>query len=396
MLPATSDEGPVACCFIVAYVPIFTAHTFISCNTVGVEKTVKHSVKNLSWLLALSLCIGLPALSIAGGHESLEARVSRLESARSGMGSWLDRISLGGHIEVEAEYIREKESGESRTDESDISLAEVELEIDIDFVKHVSGHIVLLWEPGETLDVEEAFIRLDGEDVMPFYLQAGKMFVPFGNYETFFITDPNTLELGETLEAAAVVGYASDLFELSFGIYNGDTKGRHLNSYAASAVYTLPEDAVAGLGLTTGVSWISNIADSEFLSDEADADLRKKVPAASAFAVVTLNDRWTLLAEYLTALNNFDAEYFGDEEDSRLKPKAWNVELGYALTDDLHLAAKYEGGDNLGGLLPKRQFGVAASYDLFKYTTLSLEYLHGTFANRDKYDIVTMQLAFEF
>jgi hypothetical protein len=33
---------------------------------------------------------------------------------------------------------------------------------------------------------------------------------------------------------------------------------------------------------------------------------------------------------------------------------------------------------------------------VFKYTTLSLEYLHGTFENDDERDLITTQFAIEF
>jgi len=52
-------------------------------------------------------------------------------------------------------------------------------------------------------------------------------------------------------------------------------------------------------------------------------------------------------------------------------------------------------------LFPEDQYGFAVSWELFKYTTLSAEYLHGeyednaTTVDRDQ-DIFTMQLAIEF
>jgi hypothetical protein len=381
------------------------------------ETNVKKAVKvwNLFLLLALSLGLALPALSLAAEPSEelgLPERVRKLEEAMgtSGMSRWLDRISLSGLIEVEAGYedYDYDDPAEDDEDSSDLVLATVELGIDVDFIKHVSGHVLLLWEEDDTepLDVDEAFIRLDGEDVLPLYLQAGKMYVPFGNFESHFISDPNTLELGETRESAAVVGYANDLFDLSFGVFNGDIdeegKDDHIDSFVAGAVFTLPEEAVPGLALSAGVSWISNIADSDGLSeaieeaaDEAgvDAVIDDKVDGMAAFLIATLNERWTLIAEYVGALDEFESDDIGVEG---LEPKTWNFELGCAVTDDLTVAAKYEGGDDLGDLLPDEQYGIVGSYGLFKYTTLSLEYLHGEFENDDERDLVTAQLAFEF
>ncbi len=366
-------------------------------------KHVKTYSKSLAWLLALCV-FATPAFSLAeegASAQSLEARIAKLEeSTKIGFGSWLDRVSLSGLIEVEAGYVNLDPNEGSSEDESDLTLATVELGIDVDFVKHVSGHVLLLWEEDDTepLDVDEAYIRLDGEDVVPLYLQAGKMYVPFGNFESFFISDPLTLELGETRESAVVIGYANELLELSLGVFNGDTdeagKDNHIDSFVAGAVFTLPEEAVPGLALASGVSWISNIADSDLLGDELDgAALDDKVGGIAAFVTATLNERWTLIAEYLGALDEFKA---GELADENLEPKTWNFELGYAVTDALTVAAKYEGGDDLGELLPDEQYGVMASYGLFENTTLALEYLHGEFENRDKQDVITAQLAFEF
>jgi hypothetical protein len=380
-------------------------------------KKGKKAVRARSLLLALSLglTLTLPALSLAAEPSEelgLPERVRKLEEAMGtgGMSRWLDRIRLSGLIEVEAGYedIDYDDPAVDDEDSSDLVLATVELGIDVDFIKHVSGHVLLLWEEDETepLDVDEAFIRLDGEDVLPLYLQAGKMYVPFGNFETHFISDPNTLELGETRESAAVVGYANNLFDLSFGVFNGDIdeqgKDDHIDSFVAGAVFTLPEEAVPGLALAAGVSWISNIADSDVLTDTiedaaedaaVDAVIDDKVDGLAAFLIATLNERWTLIAEYVGALDEFDD---ADPGLGGLEPKTWNFELGCAVTDALTVAAKYEGGDDLGDLLPDEQYGIVASYGLFKYTTLSLEYLHGEFETDDERDLVTAQLAFEF
>ncbi len=352
--------------------------------------------KLASVMLALALCLMLPGLSAAA---TLEERVNALEEKTGGLGEWLGKIDLSGLIEVEAGYVNvDPDEGQSE-DESDLVLATVELGIDVDFIKHVSGHVLLLWEEDDTeeLMVDEGFIRLDGEDVLPLYLQAGKMYVPFGNFESHFISDPLTLELGETRESAAVVGYANDLFDLSFGVFNGDVdeegKDNHIDSFVASAVYTLPEEAVPGLALTAGVSWISNIADSDALGDEIGDEISDKVGGLGAFVTATLNERWTLIAEYVGALDEFEA---GELADEKLEPKTWNFELGCAVTDALTVAARYEGGDDLGELLPDSQYAVVASYGLFENTTLALEYLHGEFENDDEQDLVTAQLAFEF
>lgn len=375
------------------------------------ETIMKKTIKGWVIVLALSLGLAVPGVSLAvessktlGLSERIEILEKKMEE-KDGLGRWLDRISIAGLIEVEAGYedIDFDDPAVEDEDSSDLTLATVELGIDVDFIKHVSGHVLLLWEEDDTepLDVDEAYIRLDGEDVLPLYLQAGKMYVPFGKFDTHFISDPNTLELGETRESAAVIGYANEMVELSFGVFNGDIdeagKDDHIDSFVAGAVFTLPEEAVPGLALAAGASWISNIADSDVLTDEIAVDgIADKVDGINAFLTATLNERWTLIAEYLGALDEFEAGELAFDEGEALEPKTWNFEIGCAVTDALTLAAKYEGGDDLGGLLPDSQYGAVASYALFENTTLALEYLHGEFENDDERDLVTAQLAFEF
>lgn len=47
--------------------------------------------------------------------------------------------------------------------------------------------------------------------------------------------------------------------------------------------------------------------------------------------------------------------------------------------------------------MPRKQYGVAASYALFENVTTSIEFLHGEFADdAGDRDLVTVQLAVEF
>jgi hypothetical protein len=79
-----------------------------------------------------------------------------------------------------------------------------------------------------------------------------------------------------------------------------------------------------------------------------------------------------------------------------MEPQTWNFELAFVPVDKWTVAAKYEGGDDLGDFLPETQYGAAVSYSLFENTALAVEYLHGEFENDDEQDRITTQLAVEF
>jgi len=345
----------------------------------------------------------------AGGKLGLPERIRRIEEKMGQKGvleKWADKITLSGLIEVEA-YYEDYDSDNLATkdkngDSSDITLATVELGVDVDIIKHVKGHVLFLWEEDETepVDVDEGFITLDGEDVVPLYLNVGKLYVPFGNFESHFISDPLTLELGETRESALSVGYVNEWMDVSVSAFNGDIdetgEDNHIESYVAAASFSVPEELISNFGITGGVSYISNIADSDGLEGETPGQIKDYVGGFNAFLSISFMDKFFLECEYLGALDEFEAGELSFDGGKEFQPETWNLELAYAATERLKVAVKYEGGDDLGDFLPEDQYGAALTYGLFENTSLSLEYLHGEFENDDEKDLITTQLAVEF
>jgi len=347
----------------------------------------------------------------AGGKLGLPERIRRIEEKMEQkqegvLGKWADKITLSGVIEAEAYYEDYDYDNPATDDEdsSDITLATVELGVDVDIIKHVKGHVLFLWEEDDTepVDVDEGFITLDGEDVVPLYLNVGKLYVPFGNFESHFISDPLTLELGETRESALTVGYVNEWLDFSVNAFNGDIdeigEDNHIESYVAGASFSVPQELISNFGIAGGLSYISNIADSDSLQEEIDSGVGIKdyVGGFNAFASISFMDKFFLEFEYLGALDEFEANELSFDDGNEFQPETWNLELAYAATDRLEVAVKYEGGDDLGDFLPEDQYGAAVTYGLFENTSLSLEYLHGEFENDDERDLITTQLAVEF
>ena len=341
--------------------------------------------------------------------KGLPERIRRIEEKmeQKGMlGKWADKITLNGLIEAEANYENMDYDSPATDDEdsSDITLSTVELGIDVDVIKHVKGHVLYLWEEDDTepVDVDEGFITLDGEDAVPLYLNVGKLYVPFGNFETHFISDPLTQQLGETRESALSIGYVNEWTDVSVSAFNGDIdetgEDNHIESYVANASFSVPQELISNFGIAGGVSYISNIGDSDNLQDEIvpPDGIKDYVGGFNAFLSISFMDKLSLECEYLGALDEFEAGELLFDGGKEFQPETWNFELAYAATDRLEVAVKYEGGDDLGDFLPEDQYGAAVSYGLFENTSLSLEYLHGEFENDDERDLVTTQLAIEF
>ncbi len=341
------------------------------------------------------------------GVKGLDDRIRRIEGVlqeKPFLGKWADRVTFSGLIEVEAgyEHLDAADPGIEDEESSDLVLATVELGINAVIAEHVSGHILFLWEEDETepVDIDEGFILLDGKDVVPLYLNAGKMYVPFGYFESHFISDPLTLEIGETNESAVRAGFFHPWLDLSLTAYNGEVdeigEDDHIKGFVGSVRFMVPEDTVPGLGLAFGASYISNIADSDGLEGETPGEIADYVAGLGSFLSVSYQDRFFLEAELITALDKFKAGELSFDGGNALEPKAWNFELAVLPMDDLKVAVRYEGGDDLGDFLPDTQFGAVVSHGLFENTALSLEYLYGEFENDDERNLLTAQLGIEF
>ncbi len=369
-------------------------------------------------LFLLIMIFTLPGISGAddehiGGVKGLSKKMTKIETAMEklkGIEKWFNKVTFSGTVEIEAGYGKIDfddpfdDLAEKDEESSDLALATAELGIDADIAKHVKGHVLYMWEEDDSaVDLDEGFIMIDGEDKVPLYLNAGKLYVPFGYFNSHFICDPLTLELGETRESAIVIGGGNDWLDLCLGTFNGDIDETddddHINSFVASGIFTLPKDAVQGLRLTTGMSWISNIADSDGLQGEDGVDgdaVNDSVGGFSAFISVSLIDRIFLEAEYLGAIDAFEAGALAFDGGEAFKPETWNFEIAYAATENLEIGAKYEGSHDCGSYLPEKQYGCVAAYQLFENTSLAVEYLHGEFENNDEQDLATAQLAIAF
>jgi hypothetical protein len=302
-----------------------------------------------------------------------------------------------------------KDPAAKDTEEYDIVLATAELGIDIDFHKYAKGHVLFLWEEDDTepVDLDEGTITLGGTENFPFFLIGGKFYVPFGMFNSHFVTDPLTLELGESRESSVLVGWANEMFELKVGAFNGDVqkldKDDRINSFYGCANVTVPPDWLKGVELGFGASYINNMADSDNLGGligTPTGEISDLIGGVGGWVSASYK-MFTLELEYIGAIEDFEAGEFTFDNAKKSQPKAWNIELAVSPIEKLELAARYAGTDDIrlgvgAGFLPETQLGTVASYNIWGPITVSLEYMYGKFDNDDKQHIITSQLAAEF
>ena len=362
-----------------------------------------------------------------------EAAIKNEEApGESGELKWFDRIEVSGAIEVE--YGHESHDVKDpannlrsvSTDDDDIVLATVELGIDAQINKYTQGHVLLLYEEdedGDRVRLDEGTIRLGGiEETYGFYLLAGKYYPHFSELNSYLVSSPLTSEMFEMRETAAQVGFENDWVSTGLGVFHGDIEDdledeSKINGFFADTNIHNPEDTLGGLSLLVGVSYLNNVADTDTLEGEAQDlngdgltnDLNDDVDGFAAYLVAEYG-KFSFGAEYITALDDFLAGEMGYAVDRnginrRTKPAAWNLEFAFRPIDPLQLAVRYEGTDEMFGLFPEDQWGGAVSWEIFKYTTLSAEYLHGEYDDNnlngdgmieDERDLFTLQLAIEF
>ncbi len=340
---------------------------------------------------------------------NLKNKIERLEKSQLAMEEKrkpaLDNIHFSGLIEVEAGYIDGPDG-----DESDIVVATVELGIDAQVNPWVNGHVLILFEEDETdpPEIDEAIITIANPNASPWSLAAGRLYVPFGNFDSAAISDPLTLEIGETRETAIQFGYIANGFHALSYFFNGDTNdggSDNIDDYGFALGYS-HEGSERALGYDLGASWISNLGDSDSLQDTVtDPDnLENTVGGWGLHAKLNWSDL-ALIAEYLSAAESFDSADLAFA-GSGARPRAWNIELdyGFKIADrEAELAIAWQQSDEALALeLPQTRMLASLSMSIYKNTALAIEHIHDEDydakdgGSDEDTDIITIQLALEF
>ncbi|MBU0483019.1 MAG: LbtU family siderophore porin [Proteobacteria bacterium] len=376
-------------------------------------------VKKFSKLLMFS-CIGLMSVSVAqasdidsrGELQNLRQRLERLEGqgaaevSEEGEEETLFTIftedktlSFWGELVINA--FHSETDGEDSS--SDLVVDTAALGADIQLSDKVGGHIVFLDEEGEAgefdFGVDEANIVLRPWEVagggVSFVL--GKAYLPFGQFNSSMITDPLTLELGETNNTIAMVGWANDLLEVNLGVFNGETDLDGSRDFIDSSFASLRVTPMEMISV--GVSYISDLAESdgELVDSNIAGTYTSTVPGFAAFISLEVGPV-TIDLEHVTALEEFDQDVVGaDDMDvlSGKKPSASNVEVAFSPIDQLDLAVRYEKATDYEEDVTR--YGITVSYSIFGNAVIALEYLaESPDEGSDDTQTVTSQLAFEF
>lgn len=308
-----------------------------------------------------------------------------------------DTLVLSGSLVINASHTGS--DGWSGQNSSDIILDILELGVDAQMGSWASAHILFLYEQeaDDNLLVDEAVITIANTEFSPFYLAAGRMYVPFGNFESNMISDPITLTLAETREEAIQLG-----FELENGLYssayifNGKVSesnnnysrisNSHIDNFGFNLGYLIENE---NMSFDFGLGYISNIGSTDALQDSiADNGLcsgngciNDYVGGLSLHAIASFGNI-NFIGEYIKTTSSFKSSEITAVNTKELEPAAWNLEAAYNFNitgKDANIAIAYQGSDDFylatdSSDLFKKAWLIGFNMDLYKNTTLSLEW----------------------
>ena len=263
----------------------------------------------------------------------------------------------------------------------DVDTAEVGIVAEVN--DWTSAELVLAYDvDAGKVDVDTATATLGSPDD-PWSLTAGNLTLPFGTYETGMISDPVTLELGETSDVAAVFEVSSGKLSVSlFGLHG---KSEKFENFGVSVVYSV-ETGTWASALDLSVSYINEIRSDSIADSEAFSEL----PGMAASATVGSGPA-SLTVEYVKAL----------DEQNGSEPSAWIVEGRFEfeyLGKRAAVAAGYQATHEATDLeLPERRMLLGLTVELTESIDLSMEWkLDEAYGSDDWETAITAVLALKF
>lgn len=293
----------------------------------------------------------------------------------------LGKVRFSGELEAQGYYERHgmQEGKGAERSESKIVIPTLALNADFEAAEKLTGYVSLLWDETkeeEALEVDVATLAYTWD---PLRFSVGRMYLPFGDYSTAFVSDPLTLALGQTRETAVMIAAdPAEFLSLSVFAFNGDAEKREGgeapekdNAWDFGVAVTVRP----GEYLAFGGSYITDLADSD-AEVVIDNLYERRVAGASAFVTLCVGPV-KVGGEAVTALDDFEAaDIAGAEEDMR--PMAWHGEVAADVTKDVTVALGLDGTKEWPGM-PEFQLGALVAYRAFDNAVLSLEYINGVY-----------------
>ncbi len=295
-------------------------------------------------------------------------------------------VAVTGAVEVEASVVEDNISPvtdpTAPKNSSDIILATAAVAVEAQLNNRVSANIGLLYEEdsaafnGSDFGLDEATLTmLLGRSTA---LTAGRMYVPFGHFESNMISDPLTLELGEISETALMLSTEDRGVTASIYAFKGEVD--EITTVTAPDDDTLSYGASVGYAsnnLWMGASYITNIAETDALQTEGQ-NVTETVAGMGAYLGMKVNNA-TIILEHVAASDDFtNGDVLADGGavvGNTEAPSASNMEIAFELKSGATFALAYQVTDEALFLgLPETVMSAAYSVEVMPGSTIGLEY----------------------
>lgn len=282
----------------------------------------------------------------------------------------------------------------------------------------------------DELNLEQAFVTLSNYSNFPFFIQIGKRFADFGEYEIHPQTRSLTQVMSETLATSVGGGFILDN-GFRGDIYAFDNpkseigESKKATNYGVTLGYKHDLDRV---NLNLGIGYLNNIIAvndiSEIVSDFNNtagrgAGYTSRVGGGALYADLSTGP-FTLGAQYVAALQRFNANDLPKDmglqnlivtkaitpDTTGAKPWAAGLQAGYkfnAMDRDQNVYVGYQASNEAADLfLPKSRVQLGYGLDLVKNTSLGLEFNHDNGysvargGNGKSYNLVSLRTAVRF
>ena len=284
------------------------------------------------------------------------------------------KVVFSGLLEAEASYVGEAGRGMAEDYGADAVCATAQFGLDALLKERLHGRLVLLWEEDDTepYDLDEGWLRLN---LGKFFVGGGRRYLRFGVFESMFVSDPLTLELGETNASAAFFGFEKSGLTLEALVFNGDVEEAGAAPDRLNGLNLGVEWSSGALTLHLG--WVSELAESDGVLDGLTG-VDHHVDGVCGFCMVELGGL-KLILEAVLGLRRYasvDLDVDGDGRGDR--PFAWGFEaqlggLGVKGLGEMGVGLRIEGSDEVE--LPKLRYGVAVCVDVVDGLSVTVETL---------------------
>ena len=316
-----------------------------------------------------------------------------------------ENVSMNSCVEVEGYLSKVDLQGDlGSLNESDIVLATAYTAFTLQYEDHIEAFMAFLWEDGsDAVAIDEGTITYSGNG---YWVTGGLMYPPFGNLNSWFVSDPMVVELAETQATGLQLGLVSsdDSFQASLTAFNGGVeKGTDDKTQINDFVLAISGSSSSESGsFTAGASYISDISETGgditgYQEAPPPTGLSKTVGGWGLFADIE-QENFSITMEYITSASSFSVLDLVDNNDNAMKPATWNLEIMIPVKEKQAIALRYEGSQDFMDM-PSSQFGIVSRWLLGEHAMFSLEYIYGRFdsssSEANSSHTMTGQLAFQ-